>query len=224
MTRNCFFDIMHEHKKNTLNGKILYEKCFGYCQKALDSLCDMMKTVTCEDISACIKLIAPGQLNDDDKEPYNTIDIDSAELLTFCRSSNSDSNRKIGTMNKLEDDSELNNIIKNNADYFYEQDLMEYERALPNKVYKDSHDWTKYYMGTIVVPIKISYKLLYHVNIDNGKHVLGFLCIDSLSRNAFTDKQKVHNLSIMNSYAAALYIILSQYRHYVNIIWEGKKK
>lgn len=82
-------------------------------------------------------------------------------------------------------------------------------------------DWYLYYQGTIVVPISIANKRL------NKKKscydVLAFLCIDSMSTEAFLKSEESYNINIARAVAAQMYIMLNQYRQYLKKLTEVRK-
>ena len=59
-----------------------------------------------------------------------------------------------------------------------------------------TQDWERCYLGTMVVPVSDN------LGKGNGKReVYGFLCADSLSKNAFTLKQRSINVRLFEGYA-----------------------
>jgi len=183
----------------------------------LDNLCEVLNSFTQRKISACIKLITYN-------EAEEIINIDNASLVTFCRSNNSDTDRQnYENHNKvilLKDNTDFREIVSNgnDKDYFYQGDLEAYDKLLQKtgKHYDNTHkDWYNYYAGTIVVPIRIEFKLLYHQNKDDEYHILGFVCVDSKSKDAFTEQYEKYNVDVVKAYADLIYILLGQYRHYL---------
>ncbi len=69
-------------------------------------------------------------------------------------------------------------------------------------------NWEDYYIGTIVVPVGNS------ATSQEGKkcEILGFLCVDSLSRKAFTEKQKTINVKLLQGYADVFGIAAQKYK------------
>ena len=59
---------------------------------------------------------------------------------------------------------------------------------------------------------------LYHFKKNEGYHIIGFLCVDSMSKNAFRPEQEIYNCNLVNTFADEFYVILSMYRHYLNKI------
>ncbi len=211
-----FFSIMHSHKKKTLTVSELTNTYMAKLSNILDNLCEVLNSFTQRKISACIKLITYN-------EAEEIINIDNASLITFCRSNNSETDRQ-NYENKseilLKDNTDFREIVSNDndKDYFYQGDLEGYDKLLEKtgKHYDNTHkDWRKYYAGTIVVPIRIEFKLLYHQNKDDEYHILGFVCVDSKSKDAFTEQYEKYNVDVVKAYADLIYILLGQYRHYL---------
>lgn len=212
-----FFSIMHSHKKKTLTVSELTNTYMAKLSTILDNLCEVLSSFTQRKISACIKLIT---YNDAEE----IINIDNASLVTFCRSNNSESGRQnYEHRNKeilLKDNTDFREIISNDndKDYFYQGDLEGYDKLLKKtgQRYDNTHkDWYNYYAGTIVVPIRVEFKLLYHQNKDDEYHILGFVCVDSKSKDAFTEPYEKYNVDVVKAYADLIYILLGQYRHYL---------
>lgn len=219
--RDVYFDVMNTHKNPNLKFDIkslsaIYKDKLTFM---LDDLCSIMSAYTSQEVSACIKVITfSGK-----KENVN---ISTTKMQTFCRDSNSKINRgsyeNNATPIKLSDNTDFKDIVDpvngNRKGYFYQGDLQEYSEELEKqgKAYQNSNPcWKNDYIGTIVVPIQLDFRLLYSQKRDSSKHVIGFLCLDSKSKNAFTKRQENYNIAIAKSFADAMYIILGQYRHYL---------
>lgn len=214
--RDLFFDVLHSYKKGTLTESELSSTYKVNLRITLDRLCCIVKSFTGREVSSCIKLIS----NSDNDE---TIDIQNAKLVTFSRSTNSDTNRAAYESNKeilLSENTDFSAIIDKNYDknYFYQGDLEKFatqQRKL-GRFYKNSNmNWSNFYKGTIVVPIQIEFKRLYHQRHNESYKVIGFLCIDSLSKDAFTEKQEKYNVNVLKSFADALYILFHHYRYFL---------
>ena len=215
-TRDAYFDVMHDYKLNKLDPALLSNKCISNLKSILDFLCYIMNSFTEKEISACIKLIAYPDADDE------VIDINNAELVTFCRSTNSQDRGTTDkdTVIRLKEKTYFLEILdKNNKkDYFYQGNLLLYDesaRKIGRTYHNSNEKWQEYYIGTLVVPIRIEFKLLYHQKKNDAYHIIGFLCIDSLDPDAFTSRQERYNVDVVRSFADAIYILLSQYRHYL---------
>ena len=101
----------------------------------------------------------------------------------------------------------------------YDKDL----RKAGKKYRNTTEDYEKYYKGTIVVPIRVNKSHLYYVSENSGYDIVGFLCVDSLSTNAFRNAEldKDNNTNIVKSFAAEIYIILNKYNLYLQRIHGG---
>ena len=217
--KELYFQIMNQHKNGVLTTKEVLNAMESDLSKLLDALCSVMGHFTNREISACIKVIA-------DCRDQEEITIHSnISLVTLYRSSNSNIDRgryesqteKI----KLCDNTDFLDVINpdNPKGYFYCGNLEAYDKELHKvgKKYKNTNEnWSNYYIGTIVVPIQIKNKLAYHtIRNDNSFNLIGFLCIDSLSKDAFTKKQEKYNVNVVRSFAEIMYFLLGQYRHYL---------
>ncbi len=221
-SRNILFDILKYKKRNQLSVHLLNQSIENYFENSLDSLCNIIKSFTGQEVSACIKIIVP---EDADEE----IKLDNARVKTFVRSKNTDPNRKNsdeyyenGEIPRIMDNSDFRDILDPKSpmrkSYFYKKSLIEHakEEAKNDRSYDNTtKNWEKYYKSTIVVPIRIKHKRLYFSNKDKYFHVIGFLCVDSLSENAFLEKQERYNVDIVKAFAAEAYIILSKYQFYL---------
>lgn len=105
-----------------------------------------------------------------------------------------------------------------NLNYFYKGNLKDYAKELKQqgKQYRNTNaNWENDYIGTIVVPIQIEHKRLYDSSQEESLHIIGFLCIDSKSSSAFLRRQEKANVDMLKSFADIIYILLSQYQHYL---------
>lgn len=233
--RNTYFDMLRKHKNNVGQDdntrlEILTKDTQNFLEEALDYLCDIMEKNTGQKISACVKLIEnTGSVTDIDKE--------SATVITFCRSRSSDKNRKANDENRnksiyIKDNTDFYDILDKNSEttnsYFYQTDLLQYDKDLRKigKKYKNTtENFEKYYRGTIVAPIRISKRRLHYLQDKQGYDIIGFLCIDSPSVNAFrntaVDRENYSN--IVKSFAAEIYIILNKYNFYLKKIIGGNQ-
>lgn len=217
-TRDLFFDTMHSHKLGVLTVNELTISYKAKLAAILDNLCDTINAYTEREVFACIKLISYSA----DEE---IIDKDNATLVTLCRSNNSSTEREEyeKRSNKeifLKDNTDFVEIVsgESSKNYFYQGNLKKYDEHLKTigKRYENTNkNWEKYYIGTMVSPIRIEFKKLYHQKKDDAYHIIGFICVDSLSEDAFTEKQEKYNIDLLKSYADIIYVLLGQYRHYM---------
>lgn len=215
--RNSYFDILSYQKKGNLTIELLTEKVEKFLQKSLDDICQIYKEFTYQDISACIKYI----------DTVGEVDRETATIKTFVRSSNTDSKRNENDNNNpnpiyVKDNTDFYSILSPNSSnkksYFYQRDLVQYAKDAEKNgdSYNNStQNWQKYYRATIVVPISIANKRLFFTSKNHCYDVIGFLCIDSLSTDAFLERDERYNRDVAQAFAAEMYVILSQYRHYL---------
>ena len=217
--RDAFFDILHEYKLGGMTVSLLTKDVEDCIRTGLDALCTVMNAFTGEEVSACLKLIECA-------EDSGEIDLENAKVTVFCRSKNSDSSR-VNYDNSpdratmfVKDDTALMRIIGPHAqqDHFYCGDLDKFEKLCEGaqEEYKcPTKNRSKYYNGTMVLPIRVLYKRLYYFKKNDAYHIIGFLCVDSLSKNAFQANQEKYNCQVGNAFADEFYVILSKYSHYL---------
>ena len=197
------------------------EKVEGMLKDSLDDICEIYKAFSGQKVSACIKYI----------DSVGSVELDDATLRTFVRSTNADVKRCERDNNLtrsiyIKDNSDFYEILNpnNKQFYFYQQNLIEYAKNCEKmgSEYKNStHEWELYYKGTIVVPISIANKRVAFSGKEHCYNVLGFLCIDSLSTEAFLKSEETYNVNIAQAVAAQMYIMLNQYQQYLKKLTDG---
>lgn len=232
--RNAYFDILRKHKNNKNQDKnsrieMLTKDTQTFLENALDYLCSIMEKNTGRKVSACIKLI-------ENTGNATNINKDTATVITFCRSKNSDLERKSKDISRKDSiyikyNTDFYDILdekKNNAlSCFYQSDLVQYDKYLrkQNEQYLNTTpNYQKYYRGTIVAPIRIARERLHYLEEKTGYDIVGFLCVDSPYTDAFRNNKddKNNNSRIVKSFAAEMYIILNKYNFYLTKINGGK--
>ncbi|EOS79240.1 hypothetical protein C817_02940 [Dorea sp. 5-2] len=241
--RNLYFGITKTHKDKQDSISTLTREVREYMRHSLDGLCAILNSFTRKKICACIKLIETedGKLILEDKESVEDnkkqkkgIDIEKATVRTFVRSTNSDLKRGGGDKSKvgpkLRENTAFMEIIDSDGDntesYFYKGNLLKYEKELSKtgRIYKNSTvNWKQYYKSTIIVPIRIAHEHLYHTKENEYYDIIGFLCIDSLSTQAFLKNQERYNCLLVKAFAAEMYVVLSKYRYYLRQI-DGREE
>ena len=221
LSRDLYFDVMRYHKDQTENIRILTDMYKSQLSFLLSYLCEMMEKYCGQKTSSCIKLIA-----------HPDAKIEDITLTTFCRSMASDTTRGLYEINheiKLADNTDFLYIVDPNRDsnlnYFCKGNLKDYAKELKQKQgkkYRNTNpNWEDDYIGTIVVPIQIEHKRLYDSPLEESFHIIGFLCIDSKSSSAFLKRQEQANVDMLKSFADIMYILLSQYQHYLKKMSEN---
>lgn len=222
--KTLYYEVMKQYKEGGLSLQNLTNQYKSTLSDMLDDLSEIMKSLTGKDVSACIKLITY------DNYSNEVVDLDNTRLITFSRSTDPGDNRGHYELNRpilLKENSDFMEIVdeKSRSNYFYQRDLREYARRLERvgKRYENSNpDWKSEYIGTICVPIWSRFHLLYHQQRnDNAYHIIGFLCVDSLSSDAFLEKQEMYNVNMVKSFSELFYILLGQYKYYLTKIELG---
>ena len=219
--RNSYFDIIQTRKDGKLSVEYLTTKVEGVLKSSLDDICEIYRAFTGQKVSACVKYI----------DSVGPVKLNTATIRTFVRSSNTAIKRcefdnNLSTPIYIKDNSDFYDILSPNSDrsYFYQQNLVEYAKECEKQGsrYRNSTpDWYLYYQGTIVVPISIANKRLNRKK--SCYDVLAFLCIDSMSTEAFLKSEVNYNINIARAVAAQMYIMLSQYRQYLKELTEVRK-
>lgn len=224
--RNVVNDMEYSYKRGKLTDKELTMMVTSFLENALDYLVTTLKELTGHEISGCVKAIIGGKCN---RIPY-----EDAKVKTFVRSHNTNPARKSLDQQDengvwLRENTDFLEIVaedrNNNLSAFYQPNLKVYAEQLKKigKVYKNSNPhWDEYYIGTVVVPVRIASKRLFYLENNKRKrkkkfvyYTLGFLCVDSLSEEAFTWDQKDNYIYIVKSYAATMFNILSKNQFYL---------
>ena len=184
-----------------------------YTTSFLDKIKVILESYVGREVSTCFKMYV-------EYPDENTTEFIRG-TVTLARDRESDKNRVFCDAKEvipLERNSDFQEIINGKhlnpyKTYFYQSDLKRYSKELERVTdgryrYENSNvDWPKHYVGTIVVPVKNL------VITENGKknEVRGFLCVDSMSKGAFTEKQKVINIRLMQSFADIYSLVLRAY-------------
>lgn len=218
-----------EESNNRAWMEALTEMTYSFSKDSLGRLCKIFEAITGKEISACIKLI----VDPNTKTYLDSINYEEAEIKTFCRSECSDVNRKsrINDCYKVKDNTDFYSILKNNSDnnlgYFYQENLVEYDkrmRGTPNEYRNTTLHYEDYYQSTIVVPIMTDKKHTHFFKESTGYDILGFLCVDSLATDIFRNTEVDKNVfvNLIQSFAESFYLVLNQYRYYMNMGDIGK--
>lgn len=234
--RNVINDLECSYKKGKLTEEQLTLMVTNFLENSLDYLVDTLCKMSGQDISGCVKAIVGGNCH--------RISYENARVSTFVRSRNTRPERRnLDQRNEegvlLRDNTDFMDIVaedrNENNSVFFQPNLKSYEEQLKNigKEYRNSTlNWDKYYIGTIVAPIRIASKRLFYLDNNSFKrrgkkrkkshvyYTLGFLCVDSLSEDAFKLDQKDNYTYIVKAYAAVMFNILSKNQFYLKRLHE----
>ena len=234
--RNVINDLECSYKKGKLTDEQLTVMVTRFLENSLDYLVDTLSEMSGQVISGCVKAIIGGNCN--------RISYEEAKVNTFVRSHNTNPSRR-----SLDQRDEKEVFLRDNTDFmdivaedrnkddpvFYQPNLKRYAEQLKEigKVYRNSTPhWDEYYIGTIVAPIRIASKRLFYLDNNFSKrrakkgkkhsvyYTLGFLCVDSLSEEAFSWDKKENYTYIVKAYAAAMFNILSKNQFYLKRLHE----
>lgn len=231
-----YYDLLHDYrntinemecfyKRKTLTVESLTLMVDSFLKDGLGCLSDTLTYMTGYEVCSCVKSIIG--------EGFDNIEYRNARVKTFVRSQNSKPERKSYDVNRPEgvrisENTDFMDIVSKdrigNDSAFYQPDLKEYDAQLRkiNKSYQNTTlRWDEYYIGTIVVPIRIANSRLFYTNAEKSYNTLGFLCVDSMSNKAFPLKQKENYTNIMKSYAAMFYNIMNKYKFYLSQLTIG---
>ena len=230
--RNFYFEILLNYKMKNLNQKYLTELTCNFLRNMLDEMCAIYAAYSGSKMNACIKLI--GKENEDVN--FDKIDKDNATVYTFLRSSNLTKKREDASNNKavlIKENTDFSFIIDPplfyNKQYFYEQDIQlfdEYLHKQGEKYHNTTPNYDEYYKAALLVPIRIAYRRLYFTQ-QNDKwdyHIVGFLCVDTLSTQAFIPEFEEQFIEIAKSFASITYIVMNKYMFYLTKCRNGYKK
>ncbi len=230
--RNYYFKLIAEYKQEGATESMRIRNVDNitktFLTTALDYICEIIGNSAGEEVCACIKVI------ENDYTEECIIDINEAKVRTFCRSSNTSTERiandtiqgRLSSV-KIVENTDFYEILSGaSSSGVYQADLKEYDNYLRTigKTYKNTtRKYWEYYKGTIVVPIRVANEHLYFNNLNSDYNVIGFLCVDTLSTNVFRKNDKEFYMNIVKAFAAEIYVILNKYKFYLKKI-KGDKK
>lgn len=223
--RNTINQLECYYKRNNLTLESLTAITENFLVDALGYLSETLTYMTGYEVSSCVKSIVGGG--------FARIAYKDARVKTFVRSKNTKNDRKSYDEHvldgvKISENTDFMDIVSENRigndSAFYQTNLKAYDKML-RKIGQEYHNttprWDEYYIGTVVVPIRIANKRLFYTQEEDSYNTLGFLCVDSLSDRAFTVNQKENYTHIVKSYAAVFYNVLSKYQFYLQQLTVG---
>lgn len=182
----------------------------------VDKLSEELTEITGYKIRACIKIV-------------NYFDYvsqsDKVKILTFARSGNTTNIREAmdehHKLINISDNTDFSEIVENSGNgrqrqFFYEKNLRSYNNKLmqEGKSYKNSNTaWENDYITTIVCPIRARRK-----SDDNIYDLRGFLCVDSLSEDAFDNEYSDFCLDLLKGLSDILYVYFDKFISYYRSI------
>lgn len=192
-------------------GSSYYITIRACAENMCDKIADLMAFNFNKEFSVCIKLI-------DIPSSRITRSANQVNLITFCRGGKDKDSRSECDAKKvpLRENSDFLNIF-NGAPHFSTGNLQAYAllQRLPfgerSSYSNTSQNYTKKYLSTIVVPIRLQNRYVtnyYSAEDPHGNQLLGFLCIDCKHRcSPFTIKKM---LPYMQAFADNLYLFFDE--------------
>ncbi len=182
------------------------DELYKIVAESLKTIIDRTKTiisnVTGFKVRVCIKSFP---------EKYTSLNLDTMELMTFCRSDKSlrDSILERNDRVKVKENTDFKLIMMETTayPYFAFNGLKNFERTTGIPYENSTDKWDKKYVATIVYPISK------HVDTKRGKEIfqiLGFLCVDTLSEKAFSAAVGLMCIRFMSSLSHLLYVFLDK--------------
>ena len=173
----------------------------SHCLKTLiDKIRDVLVDVTGEKIRVCIKAFP---------EKYEHHDVTQMELMTFCRSDKSLKESALERKDRIRvnKNTDFKLIMLEAYPYFAFNNLKNFKNETKTDYENSSSKWEKKYNATIVYPISKC------IGVSEGKdlyQVLGFICVDSPSTNAFSTDVGPMCIRFIASLSYMLYIFLDK--------------
>lgn len=217
--RNASNKLEKEYKNGILTEAMIHGEVKGYLEIALNYLSDTLSTLTGKPVCSCVKLIIGGDIDG--------VKYEEACVKTFARSHNTDRERTSNDVRNggkgvlISKNTDFISIVSNNegnGSYFYKGNLKKFEKKLHKngeKYLNTTENWSKYYIGTIVAPIRAANNILFYRQKDEDYCIWGFLCVDSLYKTAFPKHKEKNYSHLVKSYAAVLFNVMSKYQYYL---------
>jgi hypothetical protein len=204
--RDDYYYLGQQGQKRLLTEEQLILNAKATCQQCVDLMANALTISATENVSICIKYFPQ------DYNPRNVAKllIEDYRVKTLCRSHNTiaeRSNDEGGALARIGDNTDFLLITKELRPYFVAEDLREFDRISREGGfghYRNSNlDWEKYYLSTIVVPIRMENRLV--GTASSGYDLLGFLCADSLSTSTFRKSDMQSYMNFLQAFAQLLY-------------------
>ncbi len=178
-------------------------------QKTVDSLAHILTEFSGATVCACVKVFyRPGL-----KTINSDRDLEKAEVVTLCRSHNSHNRRRtLDRPHRVDQNTDFLEIISRGKSFYGAVDLLAEKRA--GRYQNSTLNWENFYLSTVVVPIRLmesQFEEGYPGGNTDKKYTLqGFVCVDSLSVEAFPDDRIEH-------YAEFLMMVGDSLYHYLDL-------
>ena len=220
--RDEMFQILRDHENKELSNTLLYRHLFDFLERSLNALCNIMSDFTGKKICACIQMI---EYSSDDQT-------NNDQVFVLCRSENSDERRKNQDREErthiLKDDPILSQMVGHNAIPFFScPNLQEYVKSHANdkdfsKNFRNS--LLSSYKGVFIVPIHIDNSIRCSGGENTPFHIVGFLCLDTMSTKVFLSKYENTYVQIMKTFSDIFYVAIEIYNDFKFRLLLSRKK
>lgn len=178
----------------------LYAKVSECLKVIVDEVKEVLRDVTGRKIRVCIKAFP---------EIYAHNDITQMELMTFCRSDKTLKASVLERANRVrvQENTDFKLIMSETYPYFAFNNLKNFKKETKTEYQNSTHNWNEKYNATIVYPISK------RVSPEGGRgtyQVLGFVCVDTLSVDAFSAEVGPLCIDFISSLSHLLYIFLER--------------
>ena len=226
--KNLYYSMKNSYK-NDVDISTFNELVMMSLKEYVTTIAEILSTYTNERITVTIRFF---------EEKVKNINESKLKILTYsknCSDKREDLflQNKEGNLKVVKDNTDFKLIIgdrKSQIEYFYQTDLEEYDKRLRQDggylrgYLNTTPNWEDYYKSRIVVPIRMENNKLFFKEEDEGEDIIAFLCADAEKAGTFPDKddERRFYISLLETYANRLYIILNKYTYYLTKRKEGK--
>ena len=178
----------------------LYAKVSECLKVIVDAVKEILRDVTGHKIRVCIKAFP---------EIYAHHDTTQMELMTFCRSDKTLKASVLERANRVsvQDNTDFKLIMSETYPYFAFNNLKNFKKETKMEYQNSTSNWNEKYSSTIVHPISK------RISPKGGRgtyQVLGFVCVDTLSIDAFSADIGPICIDFISSLSHLLYIFLER--------------
>lgn len=226
--RNLYYSMKNSYKKDvdisTFNSLVMQG-----LKEYVNGIADLLSQITRRNVTVSIRFF---------EERTENLSESILKILTYSKNC-TEEREELFTLNTKEN----LKVVKENTDffcivgsqrpqmeYFYQSNLEKYDKikqeanGLNSGYFNTTKEWKKYYNCKIVIPIQMENNKLFFKKENEGIDIIGFLCVDAEKAETFpnNEKDKRFFVSLLESYANRLYIILNKYNYYLAKRKEGK--
>lgn len=178
----------------------LYSKVSECLKVIVDEVREILRDITGQKVRVCIKAFP---------EIYAHHDITKMELMTFCRSDKTLKASVLERANRVrvQENTDFKLIMSETYPYFAFNNLKNFKKETKTEYQNSTPNWNEKYNAAIVYPINK------RVSPEGGRgtyQILGFVCVDTLSIDAFSADIGPLCIEFISSLSHLLYIFLER--------------